>query len=137
MVSYSRTTDPPPEPRLDPRPEPARPVSQPRPAPVDQHTRRLLARRGRPCLMPGHRWSRSTACSVRGLTAPSWPSTRHVVNISLKVHAAQRPWCRRTQQNEGDSMSKKTTTGTIAIPAGVVLLLAGAGTYALWEVNAP
>lgn len=34
-------------------------------------------------------------------------------------------------------MSKKMTKGTIAITAGVVLLLGGAGTYALWEVNAP
>jgi len=32
-------------------------------------------------------------------------------------------------------MSKKMTKGTIAITAGVVLLLGGAGTYALWEVN--
>src|SRR5690625_308903 len=34
-------------------------------------------------------------------------------------------------------MSKKMTKGTIAITAGVVLLLGGAGTYALWEVNQP
>lgn len=34
-------------------------------------------------------------------------------------------------------MSKKMTKGTIAITAGVVLLLGGAGTYALWEVNLP
>lgn len=34
-------------------------------------------------------------------------------------------------------MSKKMTKGTVAIAAGVVLLLGGAGTYALWEVNQP
>lgn len=32
-------------------------------------------------------------------------------------------------------MSAKMTKGTVAIAAGVVLLLGGAGTYALWEVN--
>jgi len=34
-------------------------------------------------------------------------------------------------------MSKKMMKGTIAITAGVVLLLGGAGTYALWEVTRP
>ncbi|HLS50356.1 MAG TPA: alternate-type signal peptide domain-containing protein [Actinomycetaceae bacterium] len=34
-------------------------------------------------------------------------------------------------------MSKKMMKGTIAITAGVVLLLGGAGTYALWEVTQP
>lgn len=39
--------------------------------------------------------------------------------------------------NTGNFMSKKMTKGSLAITAGVVLLLGGAGTYALWEVNAP
>lgn len=34
-------------------------------------------------------------------------------------------------------MSMKMTKGTVAIGAGVVLLLGGAGTYALWQVNEP
>jgi alternate signal-mediated exported protein len=34
-------------------------------------------------------------------------------------------------------MSKKMTKGAVAVAAGVVLLLGGAGTYALWEVNRP
>jgi len=35
------------------------------------------------------------------------------------------------------SDSKKMTKGSVAIAAGVVLLLGGAGTYALWEVSQP
>lgn len=35
------------------------------------------------------------------------------------------------------SDSKKMTKGTVAIAAGVTLLLGGAGTYALWETSQP
>lgn len=35
------------------------------------------------------------------------------------------------------TMTGKMTKGTVAIGAGVLLLLGGAGTYALWEVTAP